>query len=237
LAQSAFALLRTPHSPAWMLFAALAIATGAFTLKIASVAATISVSDTFFMTLALMFGPAPATITIAVESCITSWRRGHRTDRILFNTAAPAIAMWGGAQAFFLIARVRPLAQTPTTISSLIVPLVAFAGMYYGLNTGLMALAVGIESKQSPILVWRRHFRWLSIAYLASASLAFCLVLLIQQVSVLAAAVILPLLAVFHLTFRSSFGRLEDARRHVADMDRLYLSTVETLAMAIDAKD
>ena len=47
----------------------------------------------------------------------------------------------------------------------------------------------------------------------------------------------LPLLAVFHLTLRSSFGRLDDARRHLGDMDRLYLSTVETLAMAIDAKD
>jgi putative nucleotidyltransferase with HDIG domain len=42
---------------------------------------------------------------------------------------------------------------------------------------------------------------------------------------------------VLHLTLRSSFGRLEDARTHLAHLDRLYLSTVETLAMAIDAKD
>src|SRR2546427_2716792 len=48
---------------------------------------------------------------------------------------------------------------------------------------------------------------------------------------------VLPLLLIFHVTIRSSFGRLEDARRHLGDMDRLYLSTVETLAMAIDAKD
>jgi putative nucleotidyltransferase with HDIG domain len=48
---------------------------------------------------------------------------------------------------------------------------------------------------------------------------------------------VLPLLAVFHLTLRATFGRLDDARRHLGDMDRLYLSTVETLAMAIDAKD
>ena len=47
----------------------------------------------------------------------------------------------------------------------------------------------------------------------------------------------LPLLVVLHLTLRSSFGRLDDARQHLAHLDRLYLSTVETLAMAIDAKD
>ena len=53
----------------------------------------------------------------------------------------------------------------------------------------------------------------------------------------IAVVVVIPLMIVFHLTLRSSFGRLEDAGRHLIDMDRLYLSTVETLAMAIDAKD
>jgi putative nucleotidyltransferase with HDIG domain len=32
-------------------------------------------------------------------------------------------------------------------------------------------------------------------------------------------------------------GRLEDATRHVAQLNELYLSTIETLAMAVDAKD
>jgi len=85
--------------------------------------------------------------------------------------------------------------------------------------------------------LWRRHFLWLSQGYLAAASVAFCLVLLIQQVGFAALIIIVPLVAVFHMTLRSSFGRLEDAHHHLADMDRLYLSTVETLAMAIDAKD
>ena len=53
----------------------------------------------------------------------------------------------------------------------------------------------------------------------------------------LAMAIVLPVLAVLHRTLGASFGRLEDARRHLRQMDRLYLSTVETLAMAIDAKD
>ena len=32
-------------------------------------------------------------------------------------------------------------------------------------------------------------------------------------------------------------GRVEDANKHVAKVNSLYLSTIETLAMAIDAKD
>ena len=88
-----------------------------------------------------------------------------------------------------------------------------------------------------PIAVWREHFLWLSVNYFAAASVSFCLVLLMYQANLLAAIVFLPLLVVLHLTLRSSFGRLDDARQHLAHLDRLYLSTVETLAMAIDAKD
>ena len=32
-------------------------------------------------------------------------------------------------------------------------------------------------------------------------------------------------------------GRIEDANEHLVEVNRLYLSTIETLAMAIDAKD
>ena len=226
-----------PRPYEWMLFAALAIATGSFSVKIASVVATISISDTFFITLALLFGPAPAAIAVAVDSLIMSWRLGHAWRRIMLNMAAPAVSIWAGAQIFFLIARVPALAHSDVAVGSLIAPLLLMTLIYFALNSGLIATAVGLESGQSPVDIWRRHFQWLGIGYMASASLAFCFVLLIQQVSFLAAIVILPMLAVFHLTLKASYGRLEDARRHLADVDRLYLSTVETLAMAIDAKD
>src|SRR5262249_6952592 len=100
-----------------------------------------------------------------------------------------------------------------------------------------MAVAVGLDTGQSPVNVWRNNFRWLGVGYLGAGSTAFCLILLVQQRSLIAATMVLPLLGIFHLTLRSTFGRLEDAKRHLGDMDRLYLSTVETLAMAIDAKD
>jgi hypothetical protein len=226
-----------PRPYEWMLFAALAIATGSFSVKIASVVATISISDTFFITLALLFGPAPAAIAVAVDSLIMSWRLGHASRRIVLNMAAPAVSIWAGAQMFFVIAGVPTLAHSDVAVGSLIGPLLLMTLIYFALNSGLIATAVGLESGQSPLDIWRRHFQWLGIGYMASASLAFCFVLLIQQVSFLAAIVILPMLAVFHLTLKASYGRLEDARRHLADVDRLYLSTVETLAMAIDAKD
>jgi len=226
-----------PHPLEWAAFAFLAIATGSFTLKIASIEASLSASDTFVMTSALLFGPGPATVALALDGIVISWRRGHGWTRLGFNAAAPALSLWVATRVFFLIARIPPLSQGHAAAGTLVVPLFCLAILYFGLNSGLTAVAVGLESKQSPAVIWRQHFLWLSVGYLAAASVAFCLILTIQQLSLAAVALILPVVAIFHLTLRSSFGRVEDANHHVVAVDRLYLSTVETLAMAIDAKD
>ncbi len=52
-----------------------------------------------------------------------------------------------------------------------------------------------------------------------------------------ALSIIVPLLIISYLTFKTSLGRVEDATRHVEEVNRLYFSTIETLATAIDAKD
>ena len=59
----------------------------------------------------------------------------------------------------------------------------------------------------------------------------------LQQVRFAAIWLLPPVLLVFYYTLRSSFGRVEDAKGHLDKLNTLYLSTVETLATAIDAKD
>jgi putative nucleotidyltransferase with HDIG domain len=226
------------HAPlTWLALGAITLLAGSFRLKFASVSATIAIDDTFFIATTLLFGPGPGTIVSAVSACLFSILRRKSLRQVAFNTSALALSMWGAAQTFFAIAGVQPLAVGQAPIVPLALPLLALTVAYFGLNSCLMAIAVGLDSRQSPVEIWKNNFRWLWVGYLGAASVAFCLILLLQQRSVTATAMVLPLLAVFHLTFRASFGRLDDARQHLSDMDRLYLSTIETLAMAIDAKD
>jgi putative nucleotidyltransferase with HDIG domain len=240
IVQSLVSLQATPHRWEWLFFAALAIVTGSFSMKIGSVYASVTIADTFFITTALLFGPAPATLAIALGSAVASWRRGHERSKVAFNIATTSLGIWAGSHVFFLLAGVPPLAhvlQTPPPAGQVIVPLLALTAVYFLTNSGLIAIAIGLDARRSPVAVWREHFLWLSVNYFAAASVSFCLVLLMYQSNLLAAIVFVPLLVVLHLTLRSSFGRLDDARQHLAHLDRLYLSTVETLAMAIDAKD
>jgi putative nucleotidyltransferase with HDIG domain len=237
LIYSATTLFNLSHPWQWMLLGGCGILTGSFAVNIAFVSASISVADTFSIATALLFGPGAAAVLLATDTGVLSWRKGHRWDRVAFNMAAPALSIWTAAHVFFRITGVGPLAESSLPAASLMGPLACLTLVYFVLNSGFTALAVGLEAKRSVFRIWREHFLWLAIGYLAAGSMAFCVVLLSQLFSLVAVVVVAPLLAVFYLTFQSSFGRVEDAKRHLGDLDRLYLSTVETLAMAIDAKD
>jgi putative nucleotidyltransferase with HDIG domain len=237
IVDAAFAAFRTPQPLGWLALAALAMVAGSFRLNFASVSANISIADTFFITIALLFGPGPAALAIAAGGCFSSWRRRAPWRQIAFNTASPAIALWIATLVFYAIAGIQPLALADVPLDRIIFPLLWATAVYFVLNSGMVAVAVGLDTRQSPVAIWMQHFSWIGLSYLAAGSAAFCLVLLIQRMSLGAVAVVLPLVGVFYLTLRSSFGRVEDAQRHLGDLDRLYLSTIETLAMAIDAKD
>jgi len=226
---------RTPSE--WLIFAALALLTGSFTIKIPSVAARFSVSETFIFSCVLLFGPAPATVTMVLDGLVISARHRHSLSRVLFNSTEGALSIWIASHIFFALAHVPPLYQHPSSIGGLVAPLVVLTATYFLCNSMLTALAVSLETGVSMFVLWQQHFLWLSLNYIAGASVALLLVATFPQVSFGAIGVIAPLLIISYLTFRASMGRVDDANQHAAQVGRLYHSAVETLAIAIDAKD
>jgi putative nucleotidyltransferase with HDIG domain len=237
LVDAAITAAQTPHPLGWLALAAIAVATGSFKLNFSGNVAEIAVDDTFFIAIAILFGPGPATLAIAAGGFVLPIRRRRALRQVVFNTASFAVSMWAASRVFFLASGAQPLIISHAPVASLVLPLAALCGVYFAFNSGLTAAAIGLDTKKAPFEVWRQHFSWLFIGYFASGSVSFCLVLLLQQASITALIVVLPLIAIVHLTLRASFGRLEDANRHLGEVDRLYHSTIETLAMAIDAKD
>ena len=234
---SAVQLPSSPHAFEWSMFAAMALIAGRLLIKFPGVDAHISVSDTFFITSSVLFGPAPATVVMALDSLAIGWRCGWRTRQVLFNGASTALSLWIGAEIFFRMTGSVPLYGASIAADDVVVPLACFATVYFVLNSGLTACAVSLEKHISPLQVWRRHIVAITINYFAAASAAFFLLLVVQYLSVLAVAAVVPLFAIFHMALRSWTGRIEDAELHVATVDRLYLSTIGALSTAIEAKD
>jgi putative nucleotidyltransferase with HDIG domain len=233
-------LLVAPVDPQWYLLAALTIVSGSLTVKLPSIPATISISETFVFASVLLFGPAAGTITVALDGLVISfWMAKRRPEwyRALFNMAAPAVSIWTASQVFFSIAGPQSLLSHAIEVNGLLLPLVVFTVLFFGLNSGLVTLAIGFETGESRYRIWRENFRWVSLNYFCGASIALLLVVYARTVDIRFIAVILPLLLVLYLTFKTTMQRVEDANSHVREVNRLYLSTIETIAMAIDAKD
>lgn len=240
---SLYSLYARPVGYEWFILAGLTLLSGSFTVRVPTIPARLSVSETFVFAAVLLFGPAAATMVVALDSLIISlwiFRSSRRSERVLFNFAAPAVAVWIAARVFYLLAGIAPLAQASSPITSLVFPLLVLAVLYFLLNSWLIAVAIALEQRSSAVRVWRSNFLWLSLNYFSGASVAALLLPYLQEPGyafVRVIGVLLPLLLISYLTLKTALGRVEDANRHLAELNRLYLSTIETLAMAIDAKD
>jgi putative nucleotidyltransferase with HDIG domain len=240
IAHSVDSLRAIPVSSQWFVLAALTLLSGSITIKLPGINASISVSDTFVFTSVLLFGTAAGTIIVTLDGLIISlwlWRKRIGLHKLLFNTTAPALSIWLAAQLFFSVTGVAPLAQEATSIPALLPGVLLFAIVYFLLNSWLMAVVVSFEEPSSPLDIWRHNFLWLSLSFFSGASASILLVSVSREINLTAVAVIVPLLVISYLTYHTSMARVEDANRHVDELNDLHLSTIETLAMAIDAKD
>lgn len=237
---SAMRLYLHPPPPQWLILAALTLLTGTFTVKIPAIAARISVSEAFVLTSVLMFGPEVGTVIVAFDATVMSfWMEADSRSRVrmLFNLSTVAIAVWTASTVFFAMVGGSPSSLEHIRLAQLAGPLLVLAGLFFLINSWLVAFALAAERDQNVVTLWSENFPWLSLNYFGGASVAALLVAYTRSVDIGALGVILPLLVISYVTYRTSLGRVEDAKRHVEQVNALYMSTIEALAMAVDAKD
>ncbi|HEX9367740.1 MAG TPA: HD domain-containing phosphohydrolase [Vicinamibacterales bacterium] len=237
VARSVFLIVRSELPVQWVLFAILTIASGMLTVKVPSLEARVSVSEAFAFASVLLFGPDVGVVTLALEGVRISFRWKMNRQQTVFNFANLGLSMWAAAGLFFYFSRITPLYLGPAPSWNIVLYLALMTGAYFAVNSGLTAVVVGLATRRPLRKVWLQHYWPLIPSYVAGASVSLLLVVAFREVGLLAVALILPLLLICYLTVRSSYGRVEDATVHVAELNRLLLSTVETLATAIDAKD
>jgi putative nucleotidyltransferase with HDIG domain len=241
IAQASFDLYLHPLDWQWFILAGLTLLSGSITVKVPSIPATISVSETFVFTAVMLFGPSAGTITVALDCLIISlWlqRKKREAYKAVFNVASASFSLWTSAQLYFALSGVPPLSTAPEVrLSELLFPLVAFTITYFLLNSSLIAFAISLEKGTPAHKVWRENFVWLSLNFFSGASVAALLVAYTRRLDWYAVGIIIPILVISYLTYKTSMGRLEDTTNHLSELNLLYLSTIETLAMWIDAKD
>ncbi len=225
----------------WWAFLTLTVVCARLVMKIPGIPANFTVSDTFTITSAVLCGPEAATAIVALDCLMISRRlvkSGLAAHRIAFNATAPALAMWLTAHVLPAMAAAGSPVDGYPSVGVFAFRLAFFVVGYFVLNTGGIAIAVALENRLSPLAVWRTHFLSLWLTYFGGGAAAGLVFLLMSTHSsgLAVFGMFLPLPLVIY-AFRHSMGRLDDQLHHLADLNDLYLSTIEALAQAIDAKD
>jgi putative nucleotidyltransferase with HDIG domain len=235
-------LAAQPPEASWWILLGLTLISGTAVLKLPAVAVNFSISDVFTLTAAAVFGPSAGTVAVAVDSLVISGRLTRQSlplQRVIFNAAAPPVTMWLAAHAFFSLSGFLPLrAQAPPV--EVVVPwLLFFAGLYFVLNTGSIAMAIALHERLHVVDIWRRHFQSLWLTSVGSALGAAGVVVALQVGTYELAVLMLPLAlaVILHFAYRNATGRTADQLRHLSEVNRLHVSTIEALAHAIDARD
>src|ERR671937_1147445 len=96
-------LPRVVTDRSFLLLVVLTVASGLANFRMLGARFTFSVSDSFTMTAAVLFGPAAATVLVAFDTFTMSLRlspEDRTAGRVFYNTTAGGFAMWIAAHAF-----------------------------------------------------------------------------------------------------------------------------------------
>lgn len=226
----------------WLLLTIAATFVAPINVRLPKVSRIISMGDVLTIFALLEFGPGPALVTywcqILVGGGTELYRREGRTFvrkfftfRFLFNIAQCPVSVWIMHWAHLLVIS---LALSDALSQGLSLTLVALS--WFSVNTSTLALAISFHDNERFWSVWTNGMKLTLLNFFGSASAAG-LISLFYQGQALILFLALPLAAVLYQLYRFYIDKFEDAQKHIAELNELYLQTVEALATAVDAKD
>src|SRR5437763_16085123 len=111
------------------------------------------------------------------------------------------------------------------------------ATIYFIANAGTIATVISLTERRPLTRILVDCYFWSFPYYLVGAGIAAIIVWLNHAFNWETSLLVLPAVYLIYRSYRLYLGKLEDEKRHVEEMANLHLSTIEALALAIEAKD
>src|ERR1044071_8536943 len=212
-----------------------------------------SIADAFIFLAAMMYAaePAnsvgPAVILAAIVGFISSWKCSDRRITV-FTTGASIISTYAAVSLYAWLVHTffkgtNSGAQS-LPLEPLILPLCALALVQYFLSTIATSAFIAFDAGQTRLTLSRESVGWTSITEIGSAATVALFSSALHRGSIPFIFVGLLIIGLVHLLYRFDEQRVAEVRRsekekarHLQEMADLHMNTIESLAIAIDAKD
>jgi diguanylate cyclase (GGDEF)-like protein/putative nucleotidyltransferase with HDIG domain len=207
---------------------------------IPGVRSKITLTDTFIYIGALLLGPWAATVLASIDGLAKSPRGAtqKRAATVGINLAAMNLAVLGATFiAFKFFGSLDRLVYQSHQLDKLALALGVIALINYLINTVIVAIFIGFYRRRAVMKTWRENYLWTSPAFFIGAVAAGVISKAITIFGFYSFLLSLPMMVLTYITYKTYLGRVEASNKHIEKLTQLHLATIESLTMAIDAKD
>lgn len=243
----------------WLVLLLLTVAASRFTVLVTSTDGTQrtreSIADAFVFVAVMIYAapPAnaagPAVLLAALVGFVSTY--GITTNRQVVLKMGMAVistsiaASFYGALVDFFSGEREFVADNTLPLDTFLIPVLVLAALQYALSTVVTSWFLSFEAGGDLVLIPSQEtIVWTLTTKLAGAASAVLFYAAILGKGFSYAALGLLLSALVHFLYRFNERRLQDVRsaeaeqrRHVEEMATIHMNTIESLAIAIDAKD
>ena len=205
----------SPQPIALLLFVALAICTELFQVSLYG-SSPVSVSVAFVFASGLVAGLPGVAATSAGVALTHYFQVRPRLYQSFFNWATHVVA--GAVPA--LAVRALSLTAVITNLPVLVILVLVTGLIYYGIDTGLIAVAIALSEGQSIKSTWQLHFRWLIYHYLVLCLMGLFLAVADHELDWPGVIVFVLPIFMMHYAQQQYVERTEESVRELRRMNR-----------------
>ena len=216
----------------FVLYLAAAMVSATLKIRIPNLVATLS---PVFITVALAtFQLSLSEVIVISMTCAaiqTTAKKGqYRADQVAFNASLSIVAPYVFHYGFSLMSSSVPVVGVQ-------LGLIVGGSLYFLVDTLIVGRISTLESGAPFLETWRSSYAWSYPYYLGGVCVAGMLSVVSDKLGWQYLLVLLPVAYLFYHGYNTYIGRISDSQKHVEEVAALHLRTIESLALAIEAKD
>jgi len=202
---------------------------------------SMSLAYVLTFTAMLRFGPPAGVLVGMIGSLSTGlFPRRQPLHQLFFNVTLTMVESWSSGLVFLWLNDNSLVLRNPGTYPAI----AASSLVYFLVNTGGISIVLGLCTQQSSWKIWRETFFWTAPSYFAGSGISTLAMLLFANQSAYVLILLAPFGWVMYQNYATTAARTEEKQQHIEELQvgqehlaDLYLATIKSLALAIDAKD
>jgi diguanylate cyclase (GGDEF)-like protein/putative nucleotidyltransferase with HDIG domain len=212
------------------------------------------IADSFVLLAVMLYAvppsntAGPAVLLAALVGFVSTYGFGTRRE-VLLKTGMAVVSTFVAASFYGVLVELFAAegelpAQGALPLNVFLVPLLVLAALQYAMSTIATAWFLSFDAGKFTLVPTQETIVWTLTTKLAGAASAVLFYAAVLNASLTYGVLGLLISALIYLLYRFNERRLEyiqnaeaEQRRHVQEMADIHMNTIESLAIAIDAKD